>query len=307
MIDRLVAEPHSSTLQPYGGEQLERLENLGRSHVRYTFGDDRSGQRTYRFNALGYRGDDPDLEAQQRVFVFGESHAFGYFVEAEECWPSRFVDLWAERRALDRRKVCLANFADPGSSNASIARQLVTQCSAVRPDLVLVHFADLRRSEVILDRRSHRVGPWLVQEDSVSQAAAAPGGLARTLAELIERGHGFFRAFLGREDHWLDGDIDASCVLSNLRDLLLVQSFCRANDIRLIATCEPIDELLAPAVVEHPVLGPLARCLDAEMLCDFSIWSVKGDFSDQPGHAGPLRHQRFARKLFDYFYGDVRA
>ncbi len=288
---------------PYCGQELDRLEHLGRPHQRRRYGHDKSGRRVYGFNRLGFRGAEFDPDAPYRVFAFGESHAFGYFVAFDRCWPSRFVDLWTRHRGLDRRDVCYLNFADAGASNAAIARAVVSQCSAIRPDLVLVHFADLHRNETILDGRPHRIGHWLLDEETEIAAREAPGdGLQQTLLELIERGKGYYRFALGPErSQWFGANVDPTCVLDNLLNILLVQSFCRAEGIRLVATCEAIDVLRSPAVTSDPTLGPLAERLDPQALCDFRIWSKDGDRSDDRGHAGPRRHDRFARSLFDFY------
>lgn len=291
-------------LHPYCGEEMERMSHIGRSHVCRTFAGDHGG-RTYRFNRLGFRGAEVDPSASQRVFVFGESHAFGYFVEQEEAWPSRFVDRWSAHHRLPRSSVNLLNFADPGASNASIARLLISQCSALRPDLVLVHFADIRRSEVLLDGRPHRIGPWLLDERSVRAARRAPGKLPKTLRELIERGKAYFRQSLGPSGPAQWQGIDATCLLQALREILLVQSYCRAEGIPLLATCEHMEELRALRPEEDPILAPLVGALDLEVLCDFDIWSV-GNGSQPPeqqprDHADAARHERFAASLFEFY------
>lgn len=288
-------------LQPYRGEAVERQRHLGRAHVRRGFGADGEGGRTYRFNRLGFRGPDPDPTAEQRVYVFGESHAFGYFVELEESWPWRFVDAWCAHQGLDRSRVETLCFADPGASNAAIARMVVSQCSARRPDLVLVHFADIRRSEVLLDGRPHRIGPWLLEDTTLESARNAPGNLPATLSELIERGRAYFRHSLGREDDWMAPVPDLTCQLEFLRELLLVQSYCRAEGIRLLATCDRMEDLRAMAPQDHPTLAPLVAALDETTLAPFGIWSMEGDDDRDAGHADPSRHVRFAQAMFDFY------
>ena len=310
-------------LQPYRGEEIERVSQVGQSYVRHRFGDDRDG-RTYRFNRLGYRGPEPDEKARRRIFAFGESHAFGYFVELEQSWSWRFVDLWCAHVGLDRSCVEYLNFADPGASNASIARQVVSQCSVRRPDIALVHFADVRRSEVLLDRRAHRIGPWLLEAAAADSARRAPGDLPATFFELIERGKAYFRHSLGREQDWAAPVADATCLLEALREILLVQSFCRAEGIRLVATLDRMEDLRAMAPQNHPILAPLIAALDDTSLCPFGIWSVDGDgdgdsserslaqprresgrsahfLRKAPGHASPRRHGAFAEAIFDFY------
>lgn len=297
---------NNSTTQPipYCGEELERLEGLGEPQFRRAFGNDRSGRRLYKFNQLGYRGKEFAPHASHQIFVFGESHAFGYFVDFDQCWPSRFVELWSRHLGIEHNEIGYLNFADPGTSNASIARSVVSQCSAVRPDLVLVHFANLLRSELILDGRPHRVGHWLLQEKEklVAQETRPGGAVPKTLMELIDRGSSYYRFAQGSERmKELEEPVDATCLLENLRSLLLVQFFCKSEGIPLVATCEHIDPLLARGIQKDPTLGPLVRCLDPEVFTNFGIWCVPGDHSEDPGHAGPSRHNRFARAMFDFY------
>ncbi len=292
---------------PYCGPELDRRRNLGRPFFRRSFGSDHSGQRTYRFNRLGFRSGEFDPAAPYRVFAFGESHAFGYFVDYEECWPSRFADLWIRHRQLDPSDVCYLNFADAGASNGSIARAVVSQCSALRPDLVLVQFSGHERSEVLLDGTPHRIGRWLLlEEDAVADAPS--DDLGRTLLELTERAKSFYRYAVGpdgrrrRED-----ETSPTCLLDTLRNILLVQYFCESQQIPLVATCEYVDALLSPAAQEDPTLGPLVRQLDPEVFCDFGVWDLPGDLTEDGGHVGSQRHERFAQAIFDFYLRKSRA
>ena len=179
----------------YSGQDLERQAHLGQPFTQHGYGHD--ANRSYRFNRLGFRGPEFDPEARHRVYAFGESHAFGYFVDAEQCWPARFAALWAEAKGLTPRDVCFQNFADVGSANSAVARALVSQCTAAPPDLVLVHFGEHLRSEVFLDGRPHRVGAWLL-EDATREAAPPDGPLRAGYLEQIERGRSFYPLRLRR-------------------------------------------------------------------------------------------------------------
>ena len=288
---------------PYAGPELERLERLGKAYTRSTYGDDQSGERLYRFNSLGYRGADFDAGARHRIFAFGESHAFGFGLDFDRCWPSRFVDLWLAADGLDRRDACYLNFADVGASNGGIARSLVSQCFAVRPDLVLVHFGDPRRAEIFLEGRTQRIGPWLLDEPAARTARAAPkeGNLRRNLLELLERGEHFYRFAAGSLAHEAFSiDADSYFLLETLRSILLVQYFCRAQGIRAVATWEQIHQISAHDVRDHEGLGPLVDQIDPGFLADFSIWDVDGEATPEGKHAGPRRHEALARSLLDF-------
>lgn len=278
---------------------MQRRAHLGQSFTQDGYGHDVG--RVYRFNRLGFRGPEFDPEARYRVYAFGESHAFGYFVDAEQCWPSRFAALWAEAGDLSSSEVCFQNFADVGAANSAVARSVVSQCSAAPPDLVLVHFGEHLRSEVFLDGRPHRIGGWLL-EDATLEAAPADGPLRAGYLEQIERGRSFYRYAVGEgevDPAGFDLQRDATCIEQTLRDILLVQYFCRARGIAAVATCDLVDSLFNEAVRSNATLGPLLAQIDSQFLNPLRIWSVDGDRAEDSGHAGPLRHDRFARALLE--------
>ncbi len=109
----------------YSGQDASRVKQLGTAHSTTVLGTDQSGTKTYAFNSLGYRGPEFDPDAGFRVFVFGESYAFGMGLDLEECWASRLVDLLTEQRGIDRQDVCVMNFAEGGASNTGIARNVL--------------------------------------------------------------------------------------------------------------------------------------------------------------------------------------
>ncbi len=295
--------PGDGTLLPYSGREVYRIQRLGAPHTMAGYGDDESGEHLYRFNSLGFRGPDFDAGARHRVYAFGESEAFGFGIDFDRCWPSRFVEHWLAANGLDRRDVCYMNFADAGASNASIARSLISQCSAAPPDLVLVHFADPRRAEIFLGGRSWPVGPWLLDEPAARTAREAPEeeNLRRNLRALLDRGRHYYRFAAGSDRLGVFSiESDANFLLETLRDILLVQYFCRARGIRAIATFEHVRQLSAADVRQHSGLGPLVEQIDPGFLCDFSIWDVDGESTADGQHAGPVRHDAFARAMLEF-------
>ena len=286
---------------PYSGQELDRREHLGRPWVKTGHGSDQGDGRPYRFNRLGFRGPEFDPEAPYRIYAFGESHAFGYFVEADECWPARFAAHWAQLHDLEPREVCFQNFSDVGAANAGIAREVIRQCSAAPPDLVLVHFAEHRRSEVYLEGLPHRVGPWLLEE-ATARAAPSEEPLRSHYLRQIERAHHFYDFALGPKAGRDPGslEVDATCFEDTLRSLLLVQFFCRARQLPVVATCDLYDDLFAEYLRHHETLGPLLEQVDPGFLCPLRLWTLEGDHAADGHHAGPQRHDRFARALLEH-------
>lgn len=293
---------------PYSGQELDRRANLGRPFRKIGMGHDQHGGREYRFNSLGFRGPEFAPRAKHRIYAFGESHAFGYFVDAEHCWPARFAARWAAARGVEADDLCFQNFADVGASNAGIARALISQCSAAPPHIVLVHFSEHRRSEVYLQGQPHRVGPWLVAPET-AQAAPEEEPLRSAYLEQIDRAGHFYAYALGADamgpqgiEHGLfELDVDATCIEDTLRNILLVQYFCRAQGICAVATCDLVESLFNDQVRNNPNLSPLLAQIDTDFLSPLRIWDVDGDEADDSGHAGPMRHDRFAGVLLEGF------
>ena len=135
-------------LQTYCGSRVrEHLGECGPPHVRPTYGRDQTGTQLYRFNSLGYRGEEFDPDARVTIFVCGCSNAFGTGLGLEETWPSRFRSAYAERHGYARGEVNVLNFSEGAASNDYIARTLITQCSEVKPDVVVAQFSPINRAE----------------------------------------------------------------------------------------------------------------------------------------------------------------
>ena len=69
------------------------------------YGADRSGLKSYRFNSLGFRGEEPDPAAAVRILVCGCSHGFGTGLDV------------GESHRVSRRSA--RAYASPGPSLAS--------------------------------------------------------------------------------------------------------------------------------------------------------------------------------------------
>lgn len=276
---------------PYDGAELERVQRLGQAHEQVGYYHDvaANGIR-YRFNAHGFRSADFDPLAPHRIFAFGDSHTFGIGLDYEAVWTTRFAAHWRQAKGLPESAVCLQNFADAGASNASIARAVVTQCNAVRPDLAIVKFAPFRRTEGIAGGRPFHIGWW-----SLAKTSGAPGAGGAMAEEWRARARGYF-----------DYANDEACVLETLRSILLVQYCCRAMQIRLVASSAAIDEL-ARVSAGSPLLATLWRQVDRSALCNFDIWSTPGqtpasaaERSRDGAHAGAGQHDAFAQALLQF-------
>lgn len=182
----------------YSGPRRAVLNGLGESWTARTLDTDTSGERTYAFNALGYRGPAFDPERPFLAYVFGESDAFGTGVEWHEAWAVRAAFQVAEARGFERDDVMVVNFAESGASNAYIARNLIAQCAHEQPDLVLVGLAEHDRIEVVTDVGSMSCGAWIgsdAMEGALADADLAPDDEVR-MRGALRRGRAYLE-FVG--------------------------------------------------------------------------------------------------------------
>jgi len=273
---------------PYCGQFEHRMQRVGQAYTETVYQTDRSGSKRYRFNSLGYRGAEYDPGAAYQVFVFGESNAFGSGLDLEEAWPSRFVELHVAESGLDPGTVGFLCFADGGASNMAIAREVIRQCSAVRPDLVLVNFSELRRSETFVDGLPFQVHPQHVQPWN-RRRLLEQGARAKILLEMSDR----FYSFASWE----------RCVSESLQAILLVQHFCAARDITAVASFNSIRELDGDRVRSDPYLDPLRKAIDPGFLAPFDLKRTKpvGELAADGIHAGRTVHRHFAADMYRFF------
>lgn len=151
---------NGEALHTYSGGKQDVLDRIGQPWRSSTFDSDLSGRHVYRFNSLGFRSDEFLVEKPFRAFIFGESDAFGLGVNFDDIWTVRVARAKAAEAGFSCAETCIMNFADSGASNAAIARTLVSQCAAVRPDLVLVQFAKDSRVELLYGESNDAGRPY---------------------------------------------------------------------------------------------------------------------------------------------------
>jgi SAM-dependent methyltransferase len=278
-------------LRPYSGHRLERIRNLGRAWTQTDQDTDAAGLCSYEFNSLGFRGPEFDAQAEFTVFVFGESDAFGIGVEREESWAYLVAMEQARLRGVDPEAVCLMNFAEGGASNAAIARSVLTQCSAVRPDLVLVNFAQHGRTEGYAQGHMFPIGPWhgAVTPDQAIKEAPPEDGLRERIGDQVERGQAFLRFC----------DLDQG-VYDSLRDILLVQETLAQEGLDALAIIRDPEHFNRAEIVGDPALGPLISRLDR---CFFAVHVSplklldEVDWLDDGFHYGAGTHRAVADQV----------
>jgi len=296
-------------LIPYCGDRgAEHWADDRRPHARRIYASDVSGSKTYLFNANGFRGEDLNDTAALRVFVCGASYAFGTGLDWEETWGYRLKTRLAGQFRLDASRVNLLNFSQSLASANYITRTLLAQCDAVRPDLVVAVFSDMKRGEYfasgapvgVLPRRYPWFRRWLV---------LGPGW-ARRLRRLLP-GPGDRRSASTRLkmwNHYARLYSAEGAFVNTLSNILLLQSFCRARGIDCLISWVQGRHLQDSRFLENPAIAPMMRLIDRERFCSFSIVDadVCVDTAADGIHPGPASNDAFAGKLVE-LYMQIRS
>lgn len=268
-----------------------------RSHVSnselHKYGMDRSGTKVYKFNSLGYRGEEYDPTAKKRIFVCGCSQTFGTGLNIEESWPYQFKELFVQDKGIDFEDVNLLNFAAGGRSNDYISRTLMTQCNEVRPDLCIVYFTYMERSEHVDKEGPFTMGPWAY----------------------------FEKKELGKLEPWARSEkvlsfydyyTDELGLINLLKNMLLLQFFLKFNKVKYIFGSVHINNRLADKhLISNPVISQLIKLIDKKYLIPSKL-----EFNDHAadkkiekgkptGHAGPKSNKLFAKRLFRFYKKNI--
>ena len=144
---------------------------------------------------------------------------FGDGLDLSETWPDRFREQYAARHGCPSQGVNLLNFSVSGASNDRIVNTVLPQCSVVRPDLLLVQFTYSNRTEYLHGSDVSRIGPWMDLRLDPPGVTKIRDGTPR--ASALEEAALYYYGFYTQE--W--------GLASTLRNILLVQSYCKAHAI----------------------------------------------------------------------------
>jgi len=237
-----------------------------------TFPGDESARVSYRFNSLGFRGEEFRIAADRHIFVCGGSVTLGLGLDYEDAWVSVFRRGYEHVHDAPTPDINLLNFSSSGCSNSYIARTLIGQCARFEPTLVLAELTFSHRSEVLHNGRSYNIGPWCLL-DTYEGAAQADGHHAE-LRQMIRRKA---KAYYELEDQLLAGQ-------DLLKNALLLQLFFQSHNIPFLIG------LAAPAAGNLPddeLLAPWLDSLDPERVFTIAERDYQVDQSAVPGHPGP--------------------
>jgi hypothetical protein len=270
-------------LHPYKGTR--RREHFGPdargAYRRNTYGTDQSGSKTYYFNALGFRGEEFDPASPVKLFVCGCSYTFGTGLDFEESWSFLFKQKLAELRGLPESSVNLINFAQGGASNDYVTRTLLEQSARVRPDVIVAGFTYMNRFELLDETTAFHFQPLLLER------YARIGGKFAELGRLAEF------LFLGTDE--------VQEKVRMIKNVLLLQNFCRARDISLVFFFfESLTRADLPSALSVPTTRPLFEEIDLGALIPVDSATVV-DLATDGAHPGPRSQKLMAEAAWETF------
>lgn len=107
------------------------------------------GSKIYKYNSLGFRGEEFRPDAKFRVAAFGCSITFGDALNIEETYLYKLKCLIAEALDIDANDVNMLNFAVGGHSNDYITRSVLNYAEPSDADAVLYAITHLPRTEFV--------------------------------------------------------------------------------------------------------------------------------------------------------------
>lgn len=277
-------------LHPYLGIRTREHGRGDGPRTGDTYGTDISRTKTYAFNALGFRGEEYDPQASFHLFACGCSFTFGTGLNLEETWPAQLGASLGEGTNV-------LNFAQGGASNDYIARTLITQCEASKPDLAVAMFTNAARAEAIADGRVLPLHPLYAKEGTEAQMLGRLEGYSDAEREDVEA---LMEDIRDKAVGYYSFYEEAFGVMNLVRNMLLLQLYCASRKIPLRMSGFDTGKLRAYAT--DPVLAPMIDLLDPDVFVPFDYRDIVDRAADD-SHPGPESNARFAARFLKSYRG----
>ena len=247
------------------------------------YGNDKTQKIKYKFNSLGFRGEEYNPNAKKLIYVGGASITFGTGLRYEDCFVSKFKEILADSNTINEQEINVLNFSVGGASNDLIVRTIMRQSSTLNPDLIVVYFAPNNRTEYVDD------------ENVILMVNPNKSIL------LLEENHEMasYYAYYTQELGFVN----------LLKNLLILQFFCKNNNIDLVVVLHDIKLLTSNSFLLNPFCNNFINLIDKDHICNFILEKLD-DAEDakqrklegkKGGHPGVLSNKTFAEKVADFY------
>jgi len=298
-----------SGLLSYSGSPLANPTN--NEHVPNTSSHccnhDRSGLVLYRYNSLGFRGEEYNPNAKFHIFVCGPSEAFGLGLNEEDNWNHQFKLLYAAEKKVDPVEVNLLNFSQIGASMDYIARVTISQCQRIKPDLMICALSPSSRTEYFTDEENRYFS---------EKAVTFNPSMYNLLSHHDE--NDFFRQrteCLSEDDHdelltavegFYSFYTERVGLINRLKNILLIQQYCKANNIsNLIWTLHRFGLEKELSLNLPDSIRALSDCIDYNNIYTHGVLHPNHQKAADGIHPGPEVNKEVAKHMWK-FYCNVR-
>ena len=233
------------------------------------FGPDKSKKIKYRLNSLGFRGEEFNEKSKFKIFVAGCSHTFGLGINWEDTWGYKFKEIRRERKRYKLEDVCLMNFGVSGCSNNYIARNIINQCNITKPDILIILF-------------THKIRTEYLNKDEIAQIGI--GHVNQNVQSAID----YYTYYTDEIGH-----------ANLLRNILLVQVFCKLKKIKYIFSVKDYEDINDKNILDNSACKDLYSLIDKKNICDFTLKKI--DKAAEKIHCGPKSNKKFAMNLYKFY------
>jgi hypothetical protein len=299
------ASAEISKLLPYSGSPL--ANPLNKEHIPNSTSlicnHDRSGKVKYRYNNLGFRGEDYDVNAKFHIYVCGPSEAFGLGLNEEDTWWHHFRLRFAHSKGVKPSEVNVLNFSQIGASMDYIARVIVSQCRRIQPDLVLVALSPSSRTEYFTDESeryfSGRAVTFNPSMYNLLQHHDENEFFQQRTASLNEDDH---EELLTAVEGFYNYYTERTGLINRLKNILLIQQFCSAQNIpSLIWTLHRFNLQKELNLALPQSIQALAECVDFSKIYTHGILHPNHQKAADGIHPGPDVNLGVAQHLWDFY------
>ena len=220
-------------LLEFSGENLGKNSRTHHQPLVTTrhYGTDFSGRVSYKFNDLGFRGEEFRPNAKFHVFVCGPSEGAGVGLNDSETWYSKVKQDIAKIKNLPLEDINLMNFSQAGASTDYVIRVLIAQANCFKPDLIIacpgaknrIEYTD-HFSATDSDRITVNINPHLNHLLTENRNLPTGNKLSQLSNFQLDQ---LTRITLGYY-HYYTPEIGT---MNQLRNYLTLQNYCKNNNI----------------------------------------------------------------------------
>jgi len=233
------------------------------------YGMDRSGEVIYRFNSLGFRGDEYNPESKILIYIAGSSSTFGTGLDWEDTFGFQFKKLYANKFGFKEADIGLMNFSIGAASNSFLVRTLIAQSNVRKPDILICNFAPMQFLEYKSEDKTSSLCPFV------------------HIKEIEKIENVYFN--------------DLNIFVETVKNMLLMQYYCQSKNIKFIFSWIQMPKLQQYLQEVKNTHRFLIEELKLKYFLGKSINQIKTDFAADSTHGGPLTNRNYAELLLKKF------